>query len=419
MSIKTWVFCVISGVLSVIMLTLTVLMCIPSTQKLIADRIAINLSPAYAEVKNDNANKDSLIDTQKIQLKECTTNINLLKNDKTVLLDSLSEIDNKINSTTDKVELDNLNARKTAILDKIQELDNKIKTLEADKQELRKRINELENSSSKVQYEVESTSYTITLGKGSGSFPFEKDVVNEATLLDVSDIVKAYGENYIQWLEKTVNFTLSTDDFKEMSLNNSFTYLTLNELAEKEDNGFDVSNYQKACLKIKLFDVNGIEFNISDNMKVLSNQYNITFDFDMELYTLEEIEALYPNFSQEFEFKEQYIKSFILKINVTDFDSTADVPTPVEYKWSLNDTLTAPESAFSDDIIFKSNNTIFKGIGVSTEHVEFGLSLAYSEVYVFETNTYSNTDFKNITFYAEPTGELLAWLQTNATQVID
>ena len=189
MTTKSWIFYIIASILSVVMLASAILMCIPSTQQAIADKIATNLSPAYAEMKDDNENKDSqisdltseidtlnktitdkdasitaknkqiaekdsLISSQTEQLNTCNSNIQTLNTQKAVLLTAVTEIDNKINSTTDSVELDDLETRKTAILAQIDTLNTQIATLTQEKTQLTQKIATLTQEKADLQAEV-------------------------------------------------------------------------------------------------------------------------------------------------------------------------------------------------------------------------------------------------------------------------
>ena len=189
MTTKSWIFYIIASILSVVMLASAILMCIPSTQQAIADKIATNLSPAYAEIKDDNENKDSqisdltseidtlnktitdkdasitaknkqiaekdsLISSQTEQLNTCNSNIQTLNTQKAGLLTAVTEIDNKINSTTDSVELDDLEIRKTAILAQIDTLNTQIATLTQEKTQLTQEIATLTQEKADLQAEV-------------------------------------------------------------------------------------------------------------------------------------------------------------------------------------------------------------------------------------------------------------------------
>jgi predicted nucleic acid-binding Zn-ribbon protein len=189
MTTKSWIFYIIASILSVVMLASAILMCIPSTQQAIADKIATNLSPAYAEMKDDNENKDSqisdltseidtlnktitdkdasitaknkqiaekdsLISSQTEQLNTCNSNIQTLNTQKAGLLTAVTEIDNKINSTTDSVELDDLEIRKTAILAQIDTLNTQIATLTQEKTQLTQEIATLTQEKADLQAEV-------------------------------------------------------------------------------------------------------------------------------------------------------------------------------------------------------------------------------------------------------------------------
>lgn len=94
------------------------------------------------------ANKQATIDEQ-------TANINTLTEQKTQLLSAVTEIDNKINLTTDSVEIDTLEAKKTSILNKLKELDDQILSLTASKTQLENNIKTLQTDKANLQNQVD------------------------------------------------------------------------------------------------------------------------------------------------------------------------------------------------------------------------------------------------------------------------
>lgn len=179
----------IAGILALILIAVGVLAVIPETRTKMADYVADKFSPAYAEIKDDNAKKDSqikdlnkdidslnktilekdtsiaqkdkliaekdsLINTQTQQLNTCNANIQTLSSQKVTLLTAVSEIDNKINSTTDSVELEDLETRKTAILTQIDTLNTQISTLQTQKTQLEQDIATLQQEKATLQAEV-------------------------------------------------------------------------------------------------------------------------------------------------------------------------------------------------------------------------------------------------------------------------
>ena len=190
---------VIAGILALILIAVGVLACIPETRTKMADYVADKFSPAYAEIKDDNAKKDSqikdlnkdidslnktilekdtsiaqkdkliaekdsLINTQTEQLNTCNVNLQTLSLQKVTLLTAVSEIDNKINSTTDSVELEDLETRKAAILTQIDTLNTQISTLQAKKTQLEQDIAKLQQEKAaelaKLGYTTYNRDYT-------------------------------------------------------------------------------------------------------------------------------------------------------------------------------------------------------------------------------------------------------------------
>lgn len=100
--------------------------------------------------------KDKTIAEKQATIDEQTTSINTLTTQKTSLLSAVTEIDNKINSTSDAVEIDNLETRKTAILTQIEELDSQIETLTSQKTKLENDVKTLQADKTQLQSEVDA-----------------------------------------------------------------------------------------------------------------------------------------------------------------------------------------------------------------------------------------------------------------------
>lgn len=100
--------------------------------------------------------KDKTIAEKQATIDEQTTSINTLTSQKTSLLSAVTEIDNKINSTSDSVEIDNLETRKTAILTQIEELDSQIETLTSQKAQLENDVKTLQSDKTQLQSEIET-----------------------------------------------------------------------------------------------------------------------------------------------------------------------------------------------------------------------------------------------------------------------
>ena len=100
--------------------------------------------------------KDKTIAEKQATIDEQTTSINTLTTQKTSLLSAVTEIDNKINSTSDSVEIDNLEAKKTAILTQIEELDSQIETLTSQKTKLENDVKVLQTDKTQLQNEIDT-----------------------------------------------------------------------------------------------------------------------------------------------------------------------------------------------------------------------------------------------------------------------
>ena len=117
-----------------------------------------------AENQKAIESKDLEIANKQAKIDEQTTNINTLTEQKTQLLSAVTEIDNKINSTTDSVEIDTLEAKKTSILTKLNELDGQISSLTASKTQLENNIKTLQTDKASLQNQIDRlTSEKTTL----------------------------------------------------------------------------------------------------------------------------------------------------------------------------------------------------------------------------------------------------------------
>lgn len=141
---------VISATLSIILITLVVCACVPQTRDKMADW-ATKYSPEHQQLIEENKRlqqliheKDELIASQLVTIKENNDNISLLNNDKQLALSALSDIDNQINSATDPVDIASLETRKQAILKQITTLNNSIDAMEQDVADLQESVNILE-----------------------------------------------------------------------------------------------------------------------------------------------------------------------------------------------------------------------------------------------------------------------------------
>lgn len=143
--------------LASIMLAGGVALSIPESKNWILDNIAKHSTVYKTQLDENKAlkselkkkiadfeNKQQELETIKISLAEKESKIIVLTEEKEMLLNSLTEIDNRINNTTDQTTIDNLNTKKTFILNQIESLETTIITLTAEKEALSTRVAELE-----------------------------------------------------------------------------------------------------------------------------------------------------------------------------------------------------------------------------------------------------------------------------------
>ena len=184
---------------------------IAEKQKAIAEKDA-----EIAEKDAEIAEKQSLIEAKDKTIAEQTTSINTLTTQKTSLLSAVTEIDQKINSTSDSVEIDNLEAKKTTILTRIEELDsqietlttqkakleNDVKTLQADKTQLQSEVETLTSDKTKLQNQVNSlTSEKTQLQQEVATLTTEKQ--NLQNQIDILNAQLAEFEQYTLNIDQT------------------------------------------------------------------------------------------------------------------------------------------------------------------------------------------------------------------------
>lgn len=107
------------------------------------------------------AEKDKQIVEKDNLISENNNKIKTLNSQKTTLLASVSEIDNKLTSTTDAVDVDNLEARKMAILGQIDTLNADIANLTAEKTQLQQEIETLTTEKTQLQNQIDSLNKQI------------------------------------------------------------------------------------------------------------------------------------------------------------------------------------------------------------------------------------------------------------------
>ncbi len=168
------IYGIVSGLLALILIATVVLFCIPQTQAKMADWTA-KFSPEHQKVLDDNKelmssieklngeistktqlikDKDNEISGLKVNLADVQQQAYTLTTQKTALLSVVTEIDNKINSTTDATEIDNLEERKASILAQIDALNEEIETLEQEKTQLEADIAVLQQEKATLEEEV-------------------------------------------------------------------------------------------------------------------------------------------------------------------------------------------------------------------------------------------------------------------------
>ena len=282
---------------------------IPTTREQIADW-AMRFSPKHTQTIEQNkkqaeeitslkeevktkqntiAEKDSLIATKDSQLKEkntaianyetqldtCKNNIETLSTQKVLLCNSLTEIDNKINSTTDSVELENLETKKSAILNQIDTLNSEIATLTEQKTQLETDIATLQQEKITLQNEIAQ----LKVEKAN----LQKEVADLQERLKLSEEtagVEYLYDYYDGYFFDNVRST-KLDNWVYRDINKSYfaSFLT--------NNGFGI--FKKTRAKVKYSNSTSYaEFNVGYYDMNLSD---IQWSIDDESKTVDEIRA--------------------------------------------------------------------------------------------------------------------------------
>lgn len=121
------------------------------------EQLTNDLSAKVSEI----AEKDKQIVEKDNLIEENNHKIQTLNNQKTTLLASVAEIDNKLTATTDAVDVDNLEARKTAILGQIDTLNAEIANLTAEKTQLQQEVATLTTEKTQLQNQIDSLNKQI------------------------------------------------------------------------------------------------------------------------------------------------------------------------------------------------------------------------------------------------------------------
>lgn len=158
--------------------------------------------------------KDKTIAEKQATIDEQTTSINTLTSQKTSLLSAVTEIDNKINSTSDAVEINNLETRKTAILNQIDQLDSQIETLTSQKAQLENNVQTLQSDKTQLQSQVATlTSDKTNLQNQVNTLTFEKTQLQQevATLTTEKQNLQNQIDTLNSQLAEFEQYTLNID----------------------------------------------------------------------------------------------------------------------------------------------------------------------------------------------------------------
>lgn len=99
-----------------------------------------------------------------------------------------------------------------------------------------------------------------------------------------------------------------------------------------------------------------------------------------------------------------------------DGESIGTVENETGETWLLNETVDG-RTLTSTNVSFMSNNTKFTWINVKKGYIAYSNSETWDDNnMVYDTVSWTNEAYRTITFETSPSGELLTWLQANATK---
>lgn len=225
-----------------------------------------------AEKDKQIAEKDNLIE-------ENNHKIQTLNNQKTTLLASVAEIDNKLTSTTDAVDVDNLEARKTAILGQIDVLNTEIGNLTNEKTKFEQDVATLTIEKQNLQNQIDTLNSQLS--------EFEQYVLNIDHTNPVESITIEDTKLGTSATMSNVNITTlklyawQNATIKYASVDGSTIKATLNGTSQETDTVTIVGNSNKgASISIGSISVETQEVNWSMFIGGTVNGQYIVFTFN-------------------------------------------------------------------------------------------------------------------------------------------
>ena len=348
---------VVAGGLSIVAVGAGTLMAVPQTRKMIVDGIVEKTDKYQAVVEENNILK---------------MNATELQTEKAELLDSVTEIDNKLAEETDEAKIQDLQNQKTAILEKVANIENRIEEIELNKNTYevtktvvdRTCINYLSNVAFDIENatdeelstlgflqteEVQANNYTVTnLNMPDGNN--KKIVAAELVKVSGSEPLGASKLNLksmLLGLVESLNISITGDDlFINNITRDNYICVTADNLVVNVD-GTKTTDYI-----LKAVDNNGYRFVIlvlNDSVDMAG--YNVNYNEETKLVTIDiitEYEQLCPIASGTYEYvQDDYTYCYVIdKDNLT-------------YEFRINGELSSSGSIVSlgNRILFKDTET--------------------------------------------------------------
>jgi predicted nucleic acid-binding Zn-ribbon protein len=244
----------------------------------------VELTNQLAELNNQLAEKNTVIESknsiitqkdaeiadntleisrQQTKIDTQTQSIQTLTEQKTQLLSAVTEIDNKINSTTDSTTIDTLSDKKTAIIAQITALNDKIKTLTKSNTDLTNQISTLKSTNEKLLHDKSFLQQQVdNLNNDVTKYKRQIEELNDKLQNNYNANINFYGD-------KTFRFWVYDAD------GHQYSYLSLLQDRNSQDytadcnisefaslSGTKLKSFIGGDITYKFFDLDG-DFNIS------------------------------------------------------------------------------------------------------------------------------------------------------------
>ena len=281
------------------------------------EELTKDLSAKVSEI----AEKDKQIAEKDNLIEENNHKIQTLNNQKTTLLASVSEIDNKLTSTTDAVDVDSLEARKTAILSQIDTLNTEIANLTNEKTQLEQDVATLTEEKQNLQNQINNIQSQLSILQESKGVAltrleyfmcFFDNSSKQCPVIDGKMLLNApANELKISEDSTTYHFTI-------------YHNVTVNYGGNSSSISFPMFNYGQSdkTIIVKTY-IKGVEKTLSEYNEYLSNVGNNSLQISIEVIESQDMFEFNVNvFDAKSLLKGMYFHPDSLSSTIIDFDNS-------------------------------------------------------------------------------------------------